>query len=132
MKLIKSILLVFTLSVFFAFSGVKAGATIGFAGIKIPALHGIYISEQQQKTRFSDDYQSVITTSMDQTTKGRIYGYYNHLGHTNWKPLIKNQDVYFDDDSEFKTAGMYRVEFQAVDYNILSYKYWGVWVYNPA
>lgn len=132
MKIIRNILCVFVLSIFFALSGVNAAVTLGFNEISIPALNGTYESEQVTKTRASNAYQSLYTVRMDKNIKARLYGYYNHLGYSSWRNGIVNGDVYFNNDNEFKTPGQYKINIKAIDYNVLAFKYWGVWTYDPA
>lgn len=131
MKIIRNILCVFVLSIFFALSGVNADVTLGFNEISIPALNGTYQSAQMTKTRASNDYQSLYTVRMDKNIKARLFAYYNHMFYDEWVNGIVGYDVYFNNDSEFKAPGQYRIDIKAINYNVLAFKYWGVWTYDP-
>lgn len=131
MKIIRNILCVFVLSIFFALSGVNADVTLGFNEISIPALNGTYQSAQMTKTRASNDYQSLYTVRMDKNIKARLFAYYNHMFYDTWVNGIVDHDVYFNNDSEFKAPGQYRIDIKAINYNVLAFKYWGFWTYDP-
>lgn len=56
MKKIKIIITLFILTCILSLSNIKADSYLGFAGIKVPAAQGTYVSSEAKKITISDQY----------------------------------------------------------------------------
>lgn len=127
MKIIKTISLVFLLSIICSISGVKANGTyLSFANITIKAFGGTYVTDQVYKTNTT--LQTIETTDMTTTMKARTRAMITPSGYSSYITLKKNQSQNWG--SENNELNQYKLEITCTGYNLLNESYWGTWKYN--
>ena len=130
MKLIKLIFAVFVISVLFGIAGVNALDSEAFHGISVPSLGGTFTSDSFQKTRdYYNQYFYTVTTN--KPSKARVTGCINNNLASSWQNAVVDSNVYWT-DAGCEYSGNYKFQLKAQSYNILSFSYWGLWVFNPA
>ena len=129
-KFIKTIIAVFILSIIFAISGANAEISIGFHEVSIPAVKGIFRSNQYFKSRENNNTY-FYTQRTDRPTHARTYAYFNNIGFSEWANS-KAEDYSYWSDMKSIVQGQYRFEVQTNSRHLSSTKYWGFWVYDPA
>lgn len=129
MKLIKFTAVAFVLSIFFATIGVSAGSVVGLEA-KIPILSGVYISQQQTKSR-TGFAQSFYSVTMSKPTLARTHGMLAGIGYSEWREGVENSEIKWTHE-ESKMAGPYQFQAKRKTSGLASYTYYVVWTYDPA
>lgn len=127
MKIIKTISLVFLLSIICSISGVKANGTyLSFANITINAFGGTYSTGNYDKN--TSTLQTIETTDMTATMKARTYATLTPSGPSSYVTLAKNKSKNWG--SENNAPNQYKLQITCTSYNLLNESYWGTWKYN--
>ena len=107
MKIIKTISLVFLLSIICSISGVKAnGNYLSFANITINAFGGTYSTGNYDKN--TSTLQTIETTDMTTTMKARTYATWTPSGPSSYVTLAKNKSKNWG--SENNELNQYKLE----------------------
>lgn len=126
MKLIKTISIVFLLSVIFSISGAKADAFIGLSNITIPTGGSPWTSGEKYKDR--NTAQTIQTTAMTTAMQARTYGMYGNVGYSSYIDLAT--DATQNLNSGYNGPNSYKLQIRCKNSNWFNEHYWGIWRYN--
>ena len=132
MKTIKLIFATFILSVVLNFAAVNADVySLGFNEISIPGNgSSMFVSEAKTKTR-ANSPQYFYTVTTKKPSQGSTFTPITGIGASEWKNSVEGADVTFSVDKTLLPVS-YTFRLRAKNFNLFSFKYWGLWMFDPA